>query len=75
MDEFGNVQCPKCSGYYAPEFPSCPKCCPHDALNFVEDWHGPDDGGGWELDVVCSVCGKNWWAREEVIRDYKAVRK
>ena len=57
VDSYGNVGCPTCGKGYSPSFPICPRCCSHPTLDFTEGWHGNDESGGWESEVVCSVCG------------------
>ena len=75
-DQHGNVKCQKCGKVQSPMFRACIACCPHDTLYFTEDWHGPDEGGGWELDVECADCGKNFdFSRSDIIANYKAVRR
>ncbi len=75
-DGYGNCKCAKCGKVQSPTFKACVKCCSHDTLNFVEEWHGPDEGGGWELDVECADCGKNFdFNRDEIIYNYQAIRR
>lgn len=74
-DQYGNVACKVCGHIQSPTFNACISCCAHAALNLTEDWHGPDDGGRWELEAVCSKCGKNFFSLEELLRGYKLVRK
>lgn len=76
VDEWGNVKCAKCGRVQSNSFTACIWCCNHDTLKFTEDWHGTDDCGGWELEVECAVCGKNFdFKREEIMRNYIAVRR
>ena len=75
-DEFGNVACKVCGNVQSPTFKACIVCCKHDELELTEEWHGLDDGGGWELGVECAICGKNFdFTRDYLIRNYKLVRK
>lgn len=74
QDKYGNVACKRCGKLQSPFFKACIGCCDHEELNPTEEWHGPDDGGGWELDVECAICGKNFdFSRSEIIRNYKLV--
>lgn len=73
-DEYGNVACADCGKMQSPSFTACIECCQHDELRLREEWHGPDDGGGWELDVECTVCGKNFgFSRDDLIENYKLL--
>ncbi len=72
-DEYGNVKCKKCGSLQSPGRAACAKCCPHNTLKFVEDWHGY--GYGWQLAVECADCGKWDLPIEKIIREYKAVKK
>ena len=75
-DEFGNVACAVCGKVQSPRFDACVSCCKHERLAFTEGWHGADDGGGWEIEAYCAVCGKNYdFSNETLIRDYQAVKK
>jgi len=75
-DKYGNLQCSECQKSYAPIFKRCPHCCPHNELELAEEWHGQDEGGGWELGVECSDCGRNYdFPRDFVINNFKLVRK
>ena len=75
-DSYGNATCAACGHVQSPSFQACISCCKHDELRLVEDWHGADEGGGWELDVECSICGKNFdFSRDLLMREYKVVRK
>ena len=73
-DEHGNVACASCGKFQSPHFKACIHCCPHIGLNLTEEWHGPDDGGNWELEAHCATCGRDI-CREELIGGYKLVRK
>ena len=75
-DEYGNLACRACGEMQSPRFNSCIKCCQHDNLDLIERWEGPDDGGGWELDVKCVACGKNFgFSHDELMEKYKLVRR
>jgi len=74
--DYGNVACKVCNKIQASSFKACIYCCNHDELELVEEWHGPDDDGGWELDVECLICGKNFdFQNEQLVNEYKLVRK
>lgn len=76
VDKYGNVACKVCGKIQVTDFGACIYCCAHDEFELTEKWHGPDEGGGWELDVECSICGKNFdFSRQELIQNYKLVRK
>ena len=76
LDKQGNATCKTCGKKQSPSFKACIGCCTHDELDFTEDWHGPDDGGGWELDVECAFCGINFdFSRHVLMREYRAVRR
>jgi uncharacterized Zn finger protein len=71
----GNIKCETCGKEYTGLFTACPHCCQHNELELVEEWQGPDDGGGWGLAVQCMECGKNYdFRRDELIENYKLVR-
>jgi len=70
-DGYGSVKCVKCGKIQSAGFKACIACCPHNVLDFTEDWHR----GGWELEVVCADCGKNFdFTSSDIIANYKAVR-
>ena len=72
VDSGGNVACRKCAQKQSPTFKACVFCCTHDQLRFVERY----ECCGWELDVECDVCGKNFgFSRDDIISNYIAVRK
>lgn len=71
-----NVECTKCGKFYSQLFVKCPYCCDHNELHLIEEWNGPDEGGGWGLEAVCSECGKNYdFNRNFLIDNYKLIRK
>jgi hypothetical protein len=75
-DKYGNVVCKTCENSQSPTFRACIYCCPHNELEFVEEWHGPVECGGWELGAECAICGKNFdFPREQIMQEYKAIRK
>lgn len=70
-DSDGNAVCKDCGKVQAASFKACIYCCKHNELDFTEDWHC-----GWNLDVECAICGKNFdFSNETIIREYKAVKK
>ena len=72
-DGYGNATCKVCGRIQSPGFHACIYCCKHDELRLTEDWH---EGGGWELDVECSNCGKDFdFSHDFLIQEYKVVRK
>ncbi len=71
----GNVACKKCGREQSPTFFACIYCCSHDELETVEDWRGDDDHGRWEIDYECSKCGKNFFSHDEILHNYRLVRK
>lgn len=76
LDKYGNVACKVCGKEQAPSFRACIYCCKHDELELTEVWGGTDDCGGYEFDVFCQTCGKDFgFDRNELIRNYKVVRK
>lgn len=73
-DSYGNVKCSTCGKIQSDHFRVCVECCKHEELELTEEWHGPDEGGGWELDVECKICGKNYdFRRSDLIARYKLV--
>ena len=66
--------CEVCGGVQSSSFKKCIFCCKHNELELREDWHGTDDEGGWELEVVCSNCGKDSFNNDEIITGYKLVK-
>ena len=73
-DSYGNVKCVKCGKIQSDRFSACVECCKHEELELTEEWHGPDEGGGWGLDVECKMCGKNYdFRRDDLIARYKLV--
>jgi len=72
QDKYGSVKCEKCGKFYSPSFIKCPRCCKHNELELTEEWHLD----GWELDVTCSECGKNYgFDRQWLINNFKLIRK
>ncbi len=75
-DKHGNVKCEKCGRWASETFKKCPHCCEHNELELDEGWHGSDEEGGWELEVVCLECGKNYdFDNDWLIENFKLVRK
>lgn len=73
-DGSGNVKCATCGKIQSEHFRACVDCCNHEELELTEEWNGPDEGGGWELDVECKICGKNYdFRRSDLIARYKLV--
>ena len=64
-----NVECKSCRRFYADGFKKCPYCCSHEILSF--DW----STNSWELTVVCDKCGRNFWSKNFIIKNYKAIKK
>ena len=71
----GNVACKKCGREQSPTFFACIYCCNHDELETVEDWQGDDDHGKWGIDYECKTCGKNFFTHDEILHNYRLVRK
>lgn len=72
----GENFCDVCGKNQADSFKACIHCCPHNELNFTEDWKGSDECGSWELAFECAACGKNFeFQRADILRNYKAVRR
>jgi hypothetical protein len=75
-DSYGNVACNSCGAIQSPHFVACIYCCNHDTLLLTEEWHGTDEGGGWELAAECASCGKNFgFENDYLISKYQLTRK
>ena len=72
VDKHGNVTCNKCMKIQSHHFKACIYCCPHDALDFNEEWYAL----GWSLAFSCRCCGTNLDFKYDVlVKNYKVVKK
>ena len=54
----------------------CQTCCPHEELEFDEEYYGSDDDGGWGLSVRCKHCGKDYGLSLAVLSaKYKIIKR
>lgn len=74
-DHYGSVACAKCGGLQADSFKACIYCCNHTVLDFVDEWLGDNDFGGWGLTYVCRECGKNFDFDNEMMKREYEIRK
>lgn len=58
---------------YDAEYAACLKCCKHGFLQLKEVWRC--DCVGRELEAECRECGKDDFARDELLSDYELVKK
>ena len=71
VDKYGNVKCLKCGKAQSPSFLACIYCCPHNNLEFDEDYDQR-----WRLSVFCADCGKNWgFSIQCLINKYRIIKK
>jgi hypothetical protein len=78
LDDSGQLHfsCRDCGHVFAPRFPVCPYCCPHETLVLTETRIGSDDRAdrGIGLGVACDWCLRDF-PYDWVIEHCQIVRK